>query len=109
MDRATTVSTEIDRIVERWLMGTHQAWVDNAHLASNLNEFVFRFNRRHSRSRGLVFYCVSNTPLAQTGALPGTYHQQAAIGRTADTATGARSSAEPATSSSEPALENRRP
>ena len=31
---------------------------DEAHLASYLNEFVFRFNRRRSRSRGMVFYRV---------------------------------------------------
>jgi hypothetical protein len=30
--------------------------VDSAHLASYLNEFVLRFNRRRSRSRGMVFY-----------------------------------------------------
>jgi hypothetical protein len=32
--------------------------VDEAHLPAYLNEFVFRFNRRRSRSRGLVFYRV---------------------------------------------------
>ena len=31
---------------------------DEAHLQSYLDEFVFRFNRRRSRSRGLVFYRV---------------------------------------------------
>jgi hypothetical protein len=30
--------------------------VNQAHLGDYLNEFVFRFNRRHSRSRGLGFY-----------------------------------------------------
>jgi hypothetical protein len=40
------------------LLGTHQGSVDDAHLPSYLNEFVFRFNRRTSRSRGLVFYRV---------------------------------------------------
>ena len=37
---------------------THQGSVDDAHLTSYLNEFVFRFNRRRSRSRGMVFYRV---------------------------------------------------
>jgi hypothetical protein len=37
-------------------LGTHQGSVDDAHLTSYLNEFVFRFNRRRSRSRGMVFY-----------------------------------------------------
>ncbi len=45
-------------LVKRWLLGTHQGSVDEAHLQSYLNEFVFRFNRRRSRSRGLVFYRV---------------------------------------------------
>ncbi len=43
---------------KRWLLGTHQGAVGSAHLASYLDEFVFRFNRRRSRSRGLVFYRV---------------------------------------------------
>jgi transposase-like protein len=45
-------------LAKRWLLGTHQGSIDDAHLASYLNEFVFRFNRRRSRSRGLVFYRV---------------------------------------------------
>jgi transposase-like protein len=45
-------------LAKRWLMGTHQGSVDEAHLPSYLSEFVFRFNRRRSRSRGLVFYRV---------------------------------------------------
>jgi hypothetical protein len=32
--------------------------VDDAHLPGYLNEFTFRFNRRRSRSRGLLFYRV---------------------------------------------------
>jgi transposase-like protein len=43
-------------LTKRWLLGTHQGSVDPAHLASYLDEFVFRFNRRRSASRGLVFY-----------------------------------------------------
>ena len=45
-------------MAKRWLLGTHQGSVDNAHLISYLDEFVFRFNRRGSRSRGMVFYRV---------------------------------------------------
>ena len=48
----------VSALAKRWLLGTHQGSVDDAHLASYLNEFVFRFNRRRSRSRGLVFYRV---------------------------------------------------
>jgi transposase-like protein len=43
-------------LAKRWLMSTHQGSVEEAHLQSYLDEFVFRFNRRRSRSRGLVFY-----------------------------------------------------
>ncbi len=42
-------------LAKRWLLGTHQGSVDPAHLQDYLDEFVFRFNRRTSRSRGLVF------------------------------------------------------
>ena len=45
-------------LCKRRLLGTHQGKVDPAHLQAYLNEFVFRFNRRHSRSRGMVFYRV---------------------------------------------------
>lgn len=42
-------------LAKRWLLGTHQGSVEEAHLQAYLDEFVFRFNRRTSRSRGLVF------------------------------------------------------
>ena len=45
-------------LAKRWLLGTHQGSVEEAHLPAYLNEFVFRFNRRNSRSRGMLFYRV---------------------------------------------------
>jgi transposase-like protein len=45
-------------LAKRWLLGTHQGSVEQAHLQAYLDEFVFRFNRRTSRSRGLVFHRV---------------------------------------------------
>ena len=48
----------IASLAQRWLPGTHQGRIDEAHLQSYLNEFVFRFSRRRSRSRGMVFYRV---------------------------------------------------
>ena len=51
-------------LAKRWLLGTHQGSADKAHLASYLNEFVFRFNRRRSRSRGMVFYRVLELAIA---------------------------------------------
>jgi hypothetical protein len=54
----------LPKLVKRWLLGTHQGSVDDAHLASYLDEFVFRFNRRRSRSRGMVFYRVVDFAVA---------------------------------------------
>jgi hypothetical protein len=45
-------------LAKRWLPGTHQGSVSEAHLPAYLDEFVFRFNRRRSSSRGMVFYRV---------------------------------------------------
>jgi hypothetical protein len=43
-------------LVKRWILGTHHGSVQPAHLDAYLDEFVFRFNRRTSTSRGLLFY-----------------------------------------------------
>jgi hypothetical protein len=51
-------------LAKRWLLGTHQGSVSDAHLQGYLNEFVFRFNRRRSGSRGLVFYRVLELAVA---------------------------------------------
>jgi transposase-like protein len=45
----------IASLLKRWILGTHQGSVSDGHLQSYLEEFTFRFNRRTSRSRGLVF------------------------------------------------------
>lgn len=45
----------IASLLKRWILGTHQGSVLPLHLQSYLEEFTFRFNRRTSRSRGLVF------------------------------------------------------
>ena len=42
-------------LLKRWILGTHQGSVSAEHLQSYLEEFTFRFNRRTSFSRGLVF------------------------------------------------------
>lgn len=51
-------------LAKRWLLGTHQGSVKDTHLVSYLNEFVFRFNRRRSRSRGMVFFRVLELAVA---------------------------------------------
>src|SRR6266545_830759 len=43
-------------LLKRWLLGTHQGSVSPEHLDAYLGEFTFRFNRRSSRRRGLLFY-----------------------------------------------------
>lgn len=43
-------------LLQRWIMGTHHGAVQPRQLDYYLDEFVFRFNRRTSRSRGLLFY-----------------------------------------------------
>ncbi|WP_427019162.1 IS1595 family transposase (plasmid) [Pseudarthrobacter sp. P1] len=51
-------------LAKRWLLGTHQGSVGEAHLQAYLNEFVFRFNRRHSTSPGLIFFRVLQLAVA---------------------------------------------
>lgn len=46
----------IAALLKRWLLGTHQGHVSGKHLDYYLDEFTFRFNRRHSKARGLLFY-----------------------------------------------------
>jgi transposase-like protein len=43
-------------LLKRWLLGTHQGAVKEMHLQAYLDEYVFRFNRRKSANRGLLFY-----------------------------------------------------
>ena len=43
-------------LIKRWILGTHHGSVQPAHLDAYLDEFVFRFNRRSSASRGLLFH-----------------------------------------------------
>lgn len=45
----------IASLLKRWLLGTHQGSFSTNHLQSYLEEYTFRFNRRTSKSRGLVF------------------------------------------------------
>ena len=43
-------------LLKRWLEGTLHYGASNQHLGYYLDEFTFRFNRRSSGSRGLLFY-----------------------------------------------------
>jgi transposase-like protein len=42
-------------LLKRWLLGTHQGAVEVDHMQGYLDEFAFRFNRRRSEFRGLLF------------------------------------------------------
>lgn len=63
-------------LLKRWILGTHHGSVDPEHLQSYLEEFTFRFNRRTSRSRGLVFrrlleQAVVTTPVTEADVTHG--------------------------------------
>ncbi len=80
-DPAHVVMPGVHRVaslLKRWLLGTHQGAVDPVHLRSYLEEFTFRFNRRNSRSRGLVFrrlleQAVATGPVTEAETIRG-YH-----------------------------------
>ena len=42
-------------LAKRWILGTHQGSIEQDHLQAYLDEFAFRFNRRQSEFRGLLF------------------------------------------------------
>ncbi len=46
----------IAALLKRWLLGIHQGAASGKHLEYYLDEYTFRFNRRTSRSRGMLFY-----------------------------------------------------
>jgi transposase-like protein len=43
-------------LIDRWILGTYQGRIDEFHLQAYLEEFTFRFNRKTSTHRGLLFY-----------------------------------------------------
>ena len=45
----------VSALLKRWLLGTHQGAARPHQLDFYLDEFAFRFNRRSSRQRGLLF------------------------------------------------------
>lgn len=59
VDPAHIIMHHVHRVaalLKRWLLGTHQGAASREHLDYYLDEFTFRFNRRTSQSRGLLFY-----------------------------------------------------
>lgn len=55
-DNLLPLANRIASLLKRWLLGTHQGAVEHSHLEYYLDEYTFRFNRRTSKSRGLLFY-----------------------------------------------------
>ena len=58
-DPAHVVMPRVHRVsslLKRWLLGTHQGATQPRHLDFYLDEYTFRFNRRGSRHRGLLFH-----------------------------------------------------
>lgn len=55
-DNLLPLVNRVAALLKRWLLGTHQGAVEHSHLAYYLDEYTFRFNRRTSKSRGLLFY-----------------------------------------------------
>ena len=51
-------------LLKRWLIGTHQGGIQPQQLDYYLDEFTFRFNRRKSLARGLLFHRLVQQALA---------------------------------------------
>ena len=51
-------------LLKRWLVGTHHGGVQHTHLDYYLDEFTFRFNRRRSGARGLLFHRLAQQAVA---------------------------------------------
>lgn len=46
----------ISSLLKRWIIGTLQGSISDKHFDYYLDEYTFRFNRRNSKARGLLFY-----------------------------------------------------
>jgi transposase-like protein len=55
---------KVASLLKRWLLGTLQGGVQHQHLDYYLDEFTFRFNRRRSNTRGLLFYRLAQQAVA---------------------------------------------
>jgi len=67
MPRVHTVAA----LLKRWVRGTLQGGMQHQHLDYYLDEFTFRFNRRRSQARGLLFHRLAQQAVA-VGPAP--YH-----------------------------------
>jgi transposase-like protein len=58
-------------LLKRWLIGTHQGGIQHQQIDYYLDEFTFRFNRRRSQARGLLFHRLAQQAVA---VAPAPYH-----------------------------------
>jgi transposase-like protein/Zn ribbon nucleic-acid-binding protein len=56
---------KIASLLKRWLLGTHQNYVSQDKLDYYLDEFTFRYNRRTSNNRGLLFFTLLKQAVIQ--------------------------------------------
>lgn len=67
-------------LLKRWILGTHQGSISGMHLQAYLEEYTFRFNRRNSKSRGLVFkrliqHSLATKPVTQADIVGGYWNK----------------------------------
>jgi len=67
---------QVAALLKRWILGTHQGSFAEEHLQSYLEEYTFRFNRRKSSNRGLIFrrlleQAVSTHPITEVDVTNG--------------------------------------
>ena len=55
-DRLLPCVHRVAALLKRWYLGTYHGGMNMLEIQPYLDEFVFRFNRRTSSSRGLLFY-----------------------------------------------------
>ena len=67
MPRVHTVAA----LLKRWLLGTLQGGIQHQHLEYSLDECTFRFTRRRSQARGLLFHRLAQQAVAVG---PASYH-----------------------------------
>jgi len=90
MPRVHTVAS----LLKRWLLGTHQGGIQHRHLDYYLDEFTFRFNRRRSRARGLLFHRLAQQAVV-VGPIPyrtiiGAHHHRSRRFQSPDPRTGVK-------------------
>jgi hypothetical protein len=63
---------QVASLCRQWLAGTHHGSARPEQIQSYVDEFCFRFNRRHAKARGALFYRLMQQA---AGAAPVTYRQ----------------------------------